>query len=60
MPIVTHWSFRNPDCNFFHTPLGEGLFKTYGHKHFYLAFFRQSQPWPFVPMMEIKIPLHRP
>jgi hypothetical protein len=50
--VVSH-----PDCNFFHSAVwAKVLVETYGHKPFYLAFFRQCQPVALVPIMEIKSP----
>src|SRR5207249_10657079 len=48
--VVSH-----PDGNFFHSAVwAKVLVQTYGHKPFYLAFFRQCQPVALVPIMEIK------
>src|SRR4029077_14920176 len=42
---------------FFHSAVwAKVLVETYGHKPFYLAFFRQCQPVALVPIMEIKSP----
>ena len=50
--VVSH-----PDGNFFHSAVwAKVLVKTYGHKPFYLAFFRRRQPVALVPIMEIKSP----
>src|SRR6266480_1894865 len=50
--VVSH-----PDGNFFHSAVwAKVLVQTYGHKPFYLAFFRQCQPVALVPIMEIKSP----